>query len=122
MQKIANISFIFRAKKEICWSPGVPDVDCPTGKTEEPFGLCCFDGCQNSCEVRCESIIKNVTETKIVDKCFDSTRQECTPTTVKKCEEKCKQVEVMKPTEVKEQVCRDKVIKECRDKTTYVRF
>ena len=26
-----------------CWSPGVPDVDCPR------YGLCCFDGCVNTC-------------------------------------------------------------------------
>jgi len=26
-----------------CWSPGQPDGDCPD------FGLCCFDGCSNTC-------------------------------------------------------------------------
>jgi len=26
-----------------CWSPGVPDVDCPN------HGLCCFNGCSNVC-------------------------------------------------------------------------
>ena len=26
-----------------CWSPGVPDEDCPD------YGLCCFDGCNNVC-------------------------------------------------------------------------
>lgn len=26
-----------------CWSPGQPDGDCPD------FGLCCFDGCVNTC-------------------------------------------------------------------------
>ena len=26
-----------------CWSPGVPDADCPYN------GLCCFDGCNNVC-------------------------------------------------------------------------
>lgn len=26
-----------------CWSPGQPDTDCPN------FGLCCFDGCANTC-------------------------------------------------------------------------
>jgi len=26
-----------------CWSPGQPDGDCPD------FGLCCFDGCANTC-------------------------------------------------------------------------
>ena len=29
--------------KHQCWSLGVPDVDCPG------HGLCCFDGCVNSC-------------------------------------------------------------------------
>ena len=27
-----------------CWSPGQPDTDCPD------FGICCFDGCANTCE------------------------------------------------------------------------
>ena len=26
-----------------CWSPGQSDTDCPN------FGLCCFDGCANTC-------------------------------------------------------------------------
>ncbi|QQP51630.1 Putative LOC100568673, partial [Caligus rogercresseyi] len=26
-----------------CWSPGFTDTDCPN------FGLCCFDGCQDTC-------------------------------------------------------------------------
>ena len=26
-----------------CWSPGQPDGDCPN------FGLCCFDGCADTC-------------------------------------------------------------------------
>ena len=26
-----------------CWSPGQNDTDCPN------FGLCCFDGCANTC-------------------------------------------------------------------------
>ena len=29
--------------KHQCWSPGVPDEDCPH------HGLCCFDGCNNVC-------------------------------------------------------------------------
>merc|ERR1711892_386847 len=29
--------------KHQCWSPGVPDADCPH------HGLCCFDGCNNVC-------------------------------------------------------------------------
>jgi len=29
--------------KSTCWSPGVNDVDCPG------HGLCCFDGCANTC-------------------------------------------------------------------------
>jgi len=28
---------------DTCWSPGLPDGDCPN------FGLCCFDGCSNTC-------------------------------------------------------------------------
>ena len=32
-----------------CWSRGVPDVDCPD------FGLCCFDGCVNTCKIHDET-------------------------------------------------------------------
>ena len=39
-------------RKPICWSPGTNDVDCPTNDAQEPFGLCCFDGCQNTCFTR----------------------------------------------------------------------
>ena len=34
-----------------CWSRGVPDVDCPN------FGLCCFDGCVNTCKLSQETEI-----------------------------------------------------------------
>jgi len=30
-------------EKSTCWSPGVNDIDCPG------HGLCCFDGCANTC-------------------------------------------------------------------------
>ena len=30
-------------EQDECWSPGVPDLDCPNS------GLCCFDGCSNKC-------------------------------------------------------------------------
>ena len=49
MHKKIHKYFFSRPKKIVCWSPGTPDIDCPTGDTQEPFGLCCFDGCQNSC-------------------------------------------------------------------------
>jgi len=39
-----------------CWSPGQPDGDCPD------FGLCCFDGCSNTCgEAKAE--VKSVPQT-----------------------------------------------------------
>ena len=34
---------LFCGKVSTCWSPGQPDGDCPN------FGLCCFDGCANTC-------------------------------------------------------------------------
>jgi len=34
-----------------CWSRGVPDVDCPN------FGLCCYDGCVNTCKLHEETEI-----------------------------------------------------------------
>ena len=65
--------------------------------------------------------MKNVTETEIVEQCTESTREDCHPETSQQCVEKCKQVEVMIPTQVTEPVCREKPIKECRDKTIWVR-
>merc|ERR1719150_652228 len=32
-----------RGQFSTCWSVGVPDLDCPN------WGLCCFDGCANTC-------------------------------------------------------------------------
>jgi hypothetical protein len=32
-----------KGRLSVCWSPGVRDTDCPG------HGLCCFDGCVNSC-------------------------------------------------------------------------
>ena len=41
-----------------CWSPGVVDVDCPTGNPSQPFGLCCHNGCANKCiqPTNCETV------------------------------------------------------------------
>ena len=38
-------------KVSTCWSPGQPDGDCPN------FGLCCFDGCANTCGEGDDAII-----------------------------------------------------------------
>jgi len=38
-----------------CWSPGQPDGDCPN------FGLCCFDGCSNTCG-EAKAAVKSVVE------------------------------------------------------------
>ena len=58
---------------DTCWSPGQPDGDCPN------FGLCCFDGCSNTCpqgmdrtnsrEVQNESLLMRIatTEDQIVE-------------------------------------------------------
>ena len=34
-----------RGQRSNCWSPGVRDTDCPG------HGLCCYDGCANTCVV-----------------------------------------------------------------------
>ena len=48
-----------------CWSPGVLDVDCPTGNLSQPFALCCHNGCAN--------------------KCIQPTFQDCVTVTVQQC-------------------------------------
>ena len=35
-----------RGQRSNCWSPGVRDLDCPAS------GLCCYDGCANTCVSR----------------------------------------------------------------------
>ena len=60
-----------------CWSPGTLDVDCVIEETGE-FGLCCFDGCQNTClKKTCETV--NETKIDFVEqqKCSDDVRVEC---------------------------------------------
>ena len=44
---------------------GTHDVDCPTNDSQNPFGLCCFDGCQNSCLKTCKTVLENVTTVSI---------------------------------------------------------
>ena len=70
-------------RKPICWSPGVDDVDCPTGNPDKPFGLCCYDGCQNSCLATtnckndCKNITTNVTTKVPVEVCTSELLKEC---------------------------------------------
>ena len=101
---------------------GTPDVDCPTKNPQEPFGLCCFDGCQNTCLPVCETIWKDVPKYDTVQRCTYSTHDVCHPETTQKCEEKCTEVVVMTPTEIMVPHCTDKVTQECRDVTNWVSY
>ena len=38
-----------RRAKKTCWSVGQQDTDCPS-PDGLGYGLCCFDGCSNSCQ------------------------------------------------------------------------
>ena len=40
-----------RRSKKTCWSVGQKDVDCPS-PDGLGYGLCCFDGCSNSCQYK----------------------------------------------------------------------
>ena len=131
-------------RKHICWSPGSNDVDCPTNDALEPFGLCCFDGCQNTCFARqiitttttttqvptttttttttppCKTVISTVRETITVTKCQDISHEVCHPIKTTICEPECRTVEVVEPTAVQVEKCEDKNIKHCRNVTKQV--
>ena len=109
-------------RKPICWSPGVEDVDCPTGNPNKPFGLCCFDGCQNSCldTPTCQKLFKNATKIVEKEKCTQESREVCQPETTTICKNDCKNITTNVMTTVPEEVCISEVLKECRNITTEV--
>ena len=47
-----------RRTRKMCWSVGQADVDCPT-PNGHGYGLCCFDGCTNSCRYKAKALGKN---------------------------------------------------------------
>ena len=109
------------ATKPKCWSPGAHDVDCELGSlanSSEPFGLCCFDGCQNSCLAKtCVTIMKSETETKVVTQCNEARRQTCEDVPKTQCRDVCKNVVEMRPVEKPVRKCDNFKVTECRDKT-----
>jgi len=48
-----------------CWSRGVPDVDCPE------YGLCCFDGCVNTCYEEEEDLEYDQSLSDAIDEDYD---------------------------------------------------
>ena len=44
-----------RRTRKMCWSVGQADVDCPT-PNGHGYGLCCFDGCTNSCRYKAKAL------------------------------------------------------------------
>ena len=43
-----------------CWAPGTEDVDCPLEDGSGEFGLCCFDGCRNTCLKQCVEVRNSI--------------------------------------------------------------
>jgi len=43
LKVIHDVILFSQRSLSTCWSPGVPDTDCPG------HGLCCSDGCANHC-------------------------------------------------------------------------
>jgi len=103
--------------KPACWTPGINDVDCFTGDEDQAFGLCCFDGCFNTClEKTCKNITIDVIETRAVEQCHDSTREECSDVPKTECKQECKDVQKLVPVEVSVPECVDKVVQKCETK------
>ena len=107
-----------------CWSPGEYDVDCPldnlmTARSkrspESPFGLCCFDGCRNTClQKQCKMVNTSYTELEMQERCTDQEREECREIPRTTCKEVCKDETVMVETEVPDQKCQMVTVQECR--------
>ena len=58
-------------------------MDCVFEDGQTSFGLCCFNGCGNTCyQKTCKDIIEMVTETIIEQQCTMGTHQECHDETV----------------------------------------
>ena len=52
--------------ENVCWSPGTQDVDCPLDDGSGDFGLCCFDGCGNTCLKQCVEVRNACTYTSSI--------------------------------------------------------
>ena len=90
-----------------CWSPGEYDVDCPATTyrkrrdTDKDFGLCCFDGCHNTCyKKECRIVNMTYTDMEMQEKCTDQEREECENVPKTECKEVCKDETVMVDTQV----------------------
>ena len=58
-------------------------MDCVFEDGQTSFGLCCFNGCGNTCyQKTCKDIIEMVTETIMEQQCTMGTHQECHDETV----------------------------------------
>ena len=78
-----------------CWSPGQLDTDCPN------FGLCCFDGCANTCvddNTIFIPVCYELCEYDSVEKCCDFPAKDCNLVTHEICIEEdtweCNDIEV----------------------------
>ena len=100
-----------------CWSPGAHDVDCPNGDGTA-FGLCCFDGCHNTClQKECKVINTTYHEMETQEQCTDAEREECEKVPEQFCKEVCKDETVMETQEVPEEKCETVEVQECRTVT-----
>ena len=76
-------------------------MDCVFEDGQTSFGLCCFNGCGNTCyQKTCRNVTETVTETIIQQECTDVNREECHDETV---------TELVTETVMKEQ-CTGKLI------------
>ena len=58
-------------------------MDCVFEDGQTSFGLCCFNGCGNTCyQKTCKDITEMVTETIMEQQCTMGTHQECHDETV----------------------------------------
>jgi len=109
-----------------CWSPGEHDVDCPLDNMwkarskrspDNAFGLCCFDGCRNTClQKQCRMVNTSYTELEMQERCTDQEREECRDVPKTTCKEVCRDETVMVATEVPDQKCKMVTVQECREK------
>ena len=95
-------------------------MDCVFEDGQTSFGLCCFNGCGNTCyQKTCRNVTETVTETIMQQECTNENREECHDETV---------TELVTETVMKEQ-CKGKLIsisgikrKFCQITHTYFRY
>ena len=97
-----------------CWSPGEPDVDCPSS-SEGLYNLCCFNGCYNECfdKSECKTVMEDAFEDVTKNKCEIKEEESCRDVPHEACEAVCTMVETPVTSNVEYEDCQLKTESQC---------